>query len=180
MDIILFDESASDFVAFDEGGDDIYIFAPASSGPLDLTIPLSLSGISSGNHHCYDRGVVRKIYLDSRLPKSQVIYGVTGEFKVNITAQRGPLQLSDVLHLGPAKTPITEKIVEMELLTHGFSLAALEFQYSYRGRYLRMENLDAVDDAIVQDGDTVEISTSEADALESPTLTSVDFQRVLF
>lgn len=101
---------------------------------------------------------------------SNVLYGLSDFFKLDICAFN---KRSHTVHTNVLKTDIASVLVDFTALTPYFTHAAGELYFKDRAKFIEIKNEYAIESSLVQDGDTVEISTSEDD-------TPIEFQSLTF
>lgn len=95
--------------------------------------------------------------------KSNVLYGITGLFKLDICALH---KTSCVVHTNVLKTDIASVLFSFEPMNPYFNYEAGYLYYKDRSKFIEIKNEYPIISSLVQDGDTVEISTFEEDTLE--------------
>lgn len=104
------------------------------------------------------------------ISRSNILYGLSDLFKLDICAISNR---SRVVHTNTLKTDIASVLAGFTLITPVFNCDAGELYFKDRSRFIEIKNEEAISSSLVQDGDTIEISTSEDDAVENNNLIAV-------
>lgn len=111
-----------------------------------------------------------------RSSSAQIIYGSNpGPFKLNMAA--GSWRRSGrvhIVHTDKVKPNVCTVEAQFTLVSYHPNMAIGEFVYERNDGYLTITNLDAVNDALIPDGDSFAISTTPGDAPLSPMLITID------
>lgn len=103
--------------------------------------------------------------------RSNILYGLSDLFKLDICAMSNR---SRVVHTNTLKTDFASVLAEFTLVTPAFNCDAGELYFKDRSRFIEIKNEEAILSSLVQDGDTIEISTVEYDAIENNNLIAVN------
>lgn len=103
--------------------------------------------------------------------RSNILYGLSDLFKLDICAMSNR---SRVVHTNTLKTDFASVLAEFTLVTPAFNCDAGELYLKDRSRFIEIKNEEAILSSLVQDGDTIEISTSEDGAIDNNNLIAVN------
>lgn len=105
------------------------------------------------------------------ISRSNVLYGLSDLFKLDICAISNR---SRVVHTNTLKTDFASVLAEFTLVTPAFNCDAGELYFKDKSRFIEIKNEESISSSLVQDGDTIEISTVEYDAIENNNLIAVN------
>lgn len=105
------------------------------------------------------------------ISRSNILYGLSDYFKFDICAISNK---SRVIHTNTLKTDFASVLSEFTLITPVFNCDAGELYFKDRSRFIEIKNEEAILSSLVQDGDTIEISTSEDGAIDNNNLIAVN------
>lgn len=103
--------------------------------------------------------------------RSNILYGLSDLFKLDICAMSNR---SRVVHTNTLKTDFASVLAEFTLVTPVFNCDAGELYLKDRSKFIEIKNEETILSSLVQDGDTIEISTVEYDAIDNNNLIAVN------